>query len=260
MKSQTEPVMLTNAVVSILLFAMLTLGLGTKISDVNLMQTWADASSFANSITSRAYTSADCFAYETLMLKEHNGEIISDRRVYPGVIDVRKFTRDDYLSCIENYYSVSGSEIDYMTKNVPAHSFFLINFKLYDLENPQMIRQLGDTMSNEKQLDWGISQEWIEQERALLEQHALYADMISLAATIAFSFLPVEIEPVIKIGNMRDHSDIDNNIVDYIKSSYSTQTSKIPVVLRYVDDEGNLIADHQGILETNIKYSSGAFG
>jgi hypothetical protein len=260
MKAQLEPVVLTNSVISILLFSMLTLGMSTKFSDINILQTWADASSFANSVSSRAYTSSDCFAYETGMVTEYNGKIINERKVYPGVIDVRKFTEDDYFSCIENYYAVSGSEIDYMTKNVPAYSTFLINFKLYDMEDPSRIRQLGDTMTNEKQLDWSISQTWIEEQRKYLSDMQLWADVLSLGLSIALSFVKVSISPAVKIGNLNQASDIDNNVVEFLKQSYSSYTSRVPVILRYVDDDGNIEEDHQGILETTIMYSAGAGG
>ncbi len=264
MKAQLEPVVLTNAVVSVLLFSMLTLGMSTKISDVNLLQTWADAGSFANSISSRAYTSADCFAYESGLVTEYEGEIISERRVYPGVIDVRKFTDDNYFSCIESYYSTRGSEIDYMSKNVPMFSVFLINFKLYDLEDPQMIRDLGDTISNQNQLDWSKSFDFIDSFQASIIDLQWKLDVLSIVMSIGISIitapmgLPVNVDFAFRVGDLNSLNYIDKSVVDYLSETYSSHTSTIPITLRYVDENGEWIKDHQGILKTVVKYDAGA--
>ena len=257
MKSQLEPIVLTNSVVSILLFSMLTMGMTTKFSDINILQTWADASSFANSIASRAYTSSDCFAYESGIITKIGDKMVYERKVFPGIIDARKFSQDNYITCIENYYSISGSQLEYLTKNVPTLSIPLVYFELYDLEEPDKIRELGNKINNEAQLDWGITQEYVESTKEFLKNTQIAADIAGFIISVTLSMItPVEVNPVVKMGNLETTNDIDNNLVEWVKQSYSTYVSQTPVIIRYVDENGNIETDHQGILKTTIKYRS----
>ena len=263
MRGQMEITALANAALSVMMFSLLVVGMSMKFGDINVLLTWADASSFANAMASRAYSSADCFAYENVKILERNGELVQIKRVYPGVIDVRKFTQDRYFDCVQNYYSSWGSEIDYLTANVPSYSEYVITFKLRDLDDPDMIRRLGDTLSTESQVDIGESKEYIELMTKWLKDLAFWLDVTSFALDVAINAIviptrgwPVQVSPVLKVGDVFSSSVIEEDLHEFYKGHASKYTSSVPVIIRYVDDEGNVIEDHRGVLETTIYYTS----
>jgi len=264
MRGQMEITALANAALSVMMFSLLVVGMSMKFGDINVLLTWADASSFANAMASRAYSSADCFAYENVKILERNGELVQIKRVYPGVIDVRKFTQDRYFDCVQNYYSSWGSEIDYLSMNVPSYTEYTITFKLIDLDDPDAIRKLGDTLSTEPQVDIGKSKEYLTLMEKVIRNLAFWLDVTSVAVDVGLNvFLAttapgtkVQVSPAVKIGNMVSDSVIHGEIHEFYKEHASKYTSSVPVIIRYVDDEGNVIEDHKGILETTIYYTS----
>jgi len=263
MRGQMEITALANAALSVMMFSLLVVGMSMKFGDINVLLTWADASSFANAMASRAYSSADCFAYENVKILERNGELVQIKRVYPGVIDVRKFTQDRYFDCVQNYYSSWGSEIDYLTANVPSYSEYVITFKLKDLDDPDMIRRLGDTLSTEPQVDIGESKEYLDLMTKWLKDLAFWLDVTSFALDVAINAIviptrgwPVQVSPVLKVGDVISSSVIEEDLHEFYKERASKYTSSVPVIIRYVDDEGNVIEDHRGVLETTIYYTS----
>ena len=262
MRGQMEITALANAALSVMMFSLLVVGMSMKFGDINVLLTWADASSFANAMASRAYSSADCFAYENVKILERNGELVQIKRVYPGVIDVRKFTQDRYFDCVQNYYSSWGSEIDYLSMNVPSYTEYTITFKLIDLDDPDAIRKLGDTLSTEPQIDMGESKEYLTLMQRVVKNLAFWLDATSIAMDIVINafLIPsgaqVQVSPAVKIGDLVSASVIHGEIHEFYKEHASKYTSSVPVIIRYVDDEGNVIEDHKGILETTIYYTS----
>ena len=67
---------------------------------------------------------------------------------------------------------------------------------------------------------------------------------------------PVDIDAALRIGDVSTVNYIDKGVVNYLSEHYSSFTSKIPVILRYIDDDGNIELDHQGVIETTVKFNS----
>jgi len=171
-----------NTGLATMLFSMLIIGMSIKFSDMSVLAAWADARSFANAMSTRPYTSADCFAYETGVIRydESLDEMVTERRVYPHVIDVRKFTNDRYFDCVQNYYFGEISHVEGLA-DTPAISAFFFEFDLMDYTDPFALKQFGSShLSTREQLDFSEAAMLIDALRAnmaffgfLLEHHLL---------------------------------------------------------------------------------------
>jgi len=252
---------MANTLISVGLFSILVVSMGMKLNNVKTISTWANAESFADAMSTRAYTSPNCFAYEMIDVIEVNNELKEIRKTFPGVIDSRKFNQDKYFDCIQNYYASEGTELTIESENVPPYSAYIINFKLRDLEEPARIRKEGDTLSTEPQLDWSNSQHYIERRNKMMKTWQTFGDITSFVLSLALNIIvmpaigiPVEIEPALKIGSAAEVSNVDDNFLYYINTMSSEYYSEVPVIIRYVSDDGTIEKDNQGILQTRIKY------
>ncbi len=114
------------------------------------------------------------------------------------------------------------------------------------------------------QVDIGKSKEYLTLMEKVIRNLAFWLDVTSIAADIGLNvFLAmtapgtkVQVSPAVKIGNMVSDSVIHGEIHELYKEHASKYTSSVPVVIRYVDDGGNVIEDHRGVLETTIYYTS----
>jgi hypothetical protein len=263
---EIETLTFINIALVSVLFSLLIVSMSVRFSEVKVLATWADARSLANSIGTRAYTSADCFAYESINLHYDgiSGRLVEQRRVYPGIIDSRKFTEDKYFDCIQNYYFAPISEIPFLAE-LPAESAFVIEFTLIDLTDPFRLRELKDrrVSTREHLRPREATAKVVEKIVSTLEMFSLYMGAITTAASIALNIalgllthgmFGLEIYPIVYIGEIWEFYWITPKLIHELDVRSSVYQKKVPVVIRYVDEDGRIEADHMGILEVEIRY------
>ena len=251
-----------NTVLSVALFSLLIVSMGMKLDKIKTMMTWANAESFASAMSTRAYTSRNCFAYETTTIFDNNGEVVEVKKTFPGVIDVRKFTEDRYFDCIQNYYASEGSELTGST--VPPYTSYIVDFTLKDLIEPEKIKKLGDKLSTKSQIEdyKKAEKEWVEKQKRIDKAFNIWGMAVSITVSVAFNTLITlfapgmwpEINFELKNKPAVFETNVDegfNLFSEYASEEYKTE---VPVTIRYVDDQGNILADHPGILITTIHY------
>jgi hypothetical protein len=258
--AEIELMAYVNASLAMLMFSLMVLSVSYKFSDITILSTWADARSFSNSLATRAYSSADCFAYETGVVRydEINDQMRTVRRVYPGVIDERKFNMDRYFGCIQSYFFDEITEVPWSTVGETTYSLYVIDFELRDLEDN---RRLTDHfLSTRPQLDMTEASLFVETTKKITE---FWSNVISTITTIADIALNIAL---IFVGQGADVSlafktptpeglyTIDTYLVDYLADQSSVYVSTVPVVIRYVDADGTFLRDSVGILKTTIRY------
>jgi len=57
-----------NTALAVTCFSLLIMGMSFKFGEVTVTSSWADARAFGASMATRAYTSSDCFAYESMAI------------------------------------------------------------------------------------------------------------------------------------------------------------------------------------------------
>jgi hypothetical protein len=256
-----------NTALAVLCFSLLIMGMSVKFGEISVLTAWADARSFANSMSTRAYTSADCFAYETVGVHydSFSDEVVSQRRVFPGVIDARKFTQDRYFDCVQNYFFAHATDSRPLeVEGVDAVGFF-IDFELMDLVEPS---KLGDEslLSTREQLDITNREEAIRGLLTLAQWESQFfwvfgiildlalgvvvgaSTLGTMGIGISYAFVPADPATL---------SIIYTELIDEILEEESIYEMTVPVVIRYVDELGNIEIDHLGKLKTTIHYSAG---
>ena len=257
-----------NTALAVLCFSLLIMGMSVKFGEVSVMSTWADARSFANSMSTRAYTSADCFAYETagVHYDSFSDRVVSQRRVFPGIIDARKFTEDRYFDCIQNYFFTYATDSKPLeVQGVDSVGFF-IDFELKDLVEPWRLKELG-TMSTREQLDLITKREEIVaalMNIAGVESFVLWVFSMALdiglgvaVGAVSLGQLSISISYAYVAGDPFGLNVIYTELIDEIIEAESIHETTVPVVIRYIDEYGNIEVDHPGTLRTVIHYSAG---
>lgn len=262
-----SPMVYVSMLSSTALFALLMMGVSSRYTDIRQLSTWADAKSFAHSMATRAHTSADCFAYETGAIKYSEGSetVQSQRKVKPGVIDIRKFTRDRYFDCVQSYY-FTGASRRAILKGVRAHSAAFIEFELKDLEQPGRVSMYGEnTLSTEPQLGrQGAIDKYIESKRQYIKAVKTYGDWILMGVSVGLDLAigaatggAVEIDPdfIVLPGRVMKFNILRPALIERVKERESIYTYTTPVTIRYIKD-GEYVTDHIGMLKTKIHYSA----
>lgn len=285
-KGQATPLAYISTVSASILFSLLMIGISTRFNDINTLAAWANARSFAQSVSTRAYTSADCFAYESAgaVYSEKSKEFETQRRVYPGVIDIRKFTKDQYFDCIQHYYfSRAASSPLLEGKSIKDMSAAFVEFKLRDLENPYQVAEYGKrTLSTEKQLDrQEVVDMTIQTLRKLVNGFATIGEWIFMGISLTIDIviplvtstatggaggMDVDMDLIMIPGYVHKKGSIEvpgymenlmlgEELITLLKSRESIYSYSTPVVIRYIDEEGHFVEEHLGVLETKIHYS-----
>lgn len=254
-----------NTALQVMLFSLLMVGMSIRFSEYAVLNSWADARSFANAMSTRPYTSADCFAYETAVIKydPDTQEVITERRVFPSVIDIRKYTEDRYFDCIQNYFFGEISHIQGLT-GVTSESAFFIDFELIDHTDPLAIRQFGNSeLSTREQLDFAERAEYIEGVRRTIEQTAATWDLLSfgldiglsiILATVTAGTVVPDIDYVFRATPVTDVTHVDQNLINLVEEYSTVYSTSAPVIIRYSDDNGEFLYDHVGELKMTIHY------
>jgi len=264
---ELEVTSFVNLTIVTLIFSLLIISIGLKFNDIRILIAWADAKSFANSVATRVVTSADCFAYEDInyIYDPENDEFTVQKRVYPGVIDVRKFTLDRYFDCIEAYYHSLTSEVPLLriSSGEPyTRVLYFFEFKLVDLTDPYRL-QGKDTLTTIQRLNNTEAAKRAEDFKNFIHRAGIIIDVAcsvaslaasSLLTTTTFGILTVSITGSLKLGEALSVSSLETDLIDLLLTQGTTYTLTTPVIIRYVDEEGNLIEDHVGVLETKFYY------
>ncbi len=261
--AEIEIMAYVNASLAMMLFSLMVLSISYKFSDITIISTWADARSFANSLATRAYSSADCFAYETgaVSYDETNDKIRTIRRVYPGVVDERKFNMDRYFGCIQSYFFNDITEVPWSAVGDTTYSLYVIDFELRDLEDNRRLK--NHRLSTSPQLNMTEAHLFVETTKEITKfwsgaiSTAVVITDIALNIALAIVGQGADVSLIFKAPEPEGLYTLDSYFIDYLEDKSSVYTSSVPVVIRYVDEDGAFVRDSVGILTTTIKYGVG---
>ena len=259
-----------NTALAVMCFSLLIMGMSFKFGEVTIMSTWADARAFASSMASRAYTSADCFAYETMGVHYDyvSDKVVSQRRVYPGVVDIRKFNQDKYFDCIQNYFFSYATEAPTFAVGGQSFAAFFIDFKLEDLDDPSRLRGV-DTLSTRNQLDVTHTQDVlmdITNEFAVMANTLFWVSMAVditvgiIIEILSYKMFTLDVSYAFVAGSPYPQYIMYEELIDAVEEGADRIETTVPVTIRYADDEGNIEVDHAGTLTTTIYYNVGGLG
>jgi hypothetical protein len=264
-----EMMSFVNSGVLMVSFALLLIVLSVSVSQINSVAVYANAKSVAGVLGTRIITSPNCFAYKSTTQYFNSGNsivggpIFSVSNTEPGVLDVGKFSEDNFLSCLQYTYFGGATAVPVLPNQIGA--FAGASMVLTDTQDPTDLGNSGSLYySNFPQLTFGSKFTAIERTVAQQAQIAEYTSMaVSIALSITISTLTAGIlnaNLILATGSNSINSIAPRYSLASAFFFESHYTESFPVLLQFTNYNDQPTHQDAGVLQVTIYYDPFVYG